>query len=265
MHVESDGKISTLEPFIELFMAQPLSPKSSSNFLDLWRESSSFFTSLIGRYERPQSDIIIGCIKVQEQILFTLGLDILREEDGIIAFSLQLLAFICDLSDLDHLDFFLYQDYSPEELLDRAKSHKNNKSFEVSECPNPKIVRGGKTLSSRLQDVLRISQRILFKKDPHNWPSILCVGYLLYLAGRESSSFISDEWVYECINPFMTLYHVRIEGHHPLKINWEPTKCASTFESSRHSQAYNDFMLFLHERWNENGTFKIWFIDLRKT
>jgi hypothetical protein len=211
-----------------------VAPESHSTDLLLLRGFLQQFHDMNSRlkyhYEPCTEHFITQCAKIQWDMLSktSLPLSKLPESASFIAMTLRALAYAQKYSSV------VYQiDFSePEHHFSQPKTIQgDNFSIEVWRCllvPEPVSSQlgqiNGEQLSSLIRDIVRITQRVLLKRHPTDWPYLLCVLGLLRVIASDLSAFTI--WIdpfSETLFPFQSvlsmlcqMYQICTKGNHPL-------------------------------------------------
>ena len=114
---------------------------------------------------------------------------------------------------------------------------------------------GGRQFSSMIEDIVRITQRLHFRRRPKDWPSLFCVLCLLKLILDQINGFpfldtfgcahgaLESVWSMLC-----QLYHVCTKGNHPLTHDWSVEEYTSLVENDTLAIAH---FRFLNDMWIE--------------
>lgn len=213
-----------------LAATQPQSEDSLLEFLKQFHDINSRWTSY---YAPATEDLITLCAQIQEDILSrTSRMPANLSEILLIALSLRTLAFAHNFGLVTinlPCDPRVERVFPQPEIVQDA-----NPSLEIWACgPASESAPvclghdGGGQLSSMIEDIVRITQRLHFRRRPKDWPSLFCVLCLLELILFEISS---DHWVdtFDCAHDALEsvwsmlcqLYHVCTKGNHPLTHGW---------------------------------------------
>jgi hypothetical protein len=245
---------------------QPQFKDSLVDFLLQFHDINSRWEGYISSF---YGDFIMQCAQIQEDILSEASPtpENLSEDVLLIAISLRALALAHNLelvayslpccTDTEMLSHTFLQ---PEIVRDE------NPSIEIWKCVStPQMVSGqledndGGQLPVIIQDIVRITQRMLFRRTPKDWPSLLCVLFLLKLICFQfysscnwlEFSNIKMEALENVWSLLCGLYSVCTKGHDPLTSDWNCEEYASLVGSDKLAVAH---FTSLNKLWLDIGT-----------
>ena len=248
-----------------LAATQPQSKDSLLDFLKQFHDINSRWGNYYSRgnyYEPATEDLITLCAQIQEDILSRTSRmpANLSEEILLIALSLRTLAFARTFGLIsEHLPedscvatFFLQS----EMVRDKYRSLEIWRCGPAAESTSACLGRdGGEQFSSMIEDIVRITQRLHFRRRPKDWPALFCVLCLLKLILTEISDCpILDTFGYahdtlESVwSMLCQLYHVCTKGNHPLTHDWSVEEYTPLVENDTLAIAH--FRL-LNDMWVE--------------
>jgi hypothetical protein len=209
-------------------------PQSKDSLLDFLKQFHNINSRWNNHYEYVTENIITLCAEIQEDMLSRTSRipANLSEEILLIALSLRTLAFAHNFS-LIVLNLPWYPRVGGYFLQPKTVRDKNP-SLEIWRCGSATESAsacsghdGGEQLSSMIEDIVRITQRLHFRRRPKDWPSLFCVLCLLKLilgaidyhpsidTFRCAHDALESAWSMLC-----QLYHVCTRGNHPLTHDW---------------------------------------------
>jgi hypothetical protein len=208
-------------------------PQSKDSLLEFLKQFHDINSRWDNHYGPITESVIILCAGIQEDTLSRTSRipANLSEEILLIALSLRTLALIHNF-DLFDGNFPRVSLVGPSFLQPKMIQDKNP-SLEVWRCDLATESGsaclghdGGKQLSSMIEDIVRITQRLHFRRRPKDWPSLFCVLCLLKLILDEMHCFSFD--TFNCAHDALKsvwsmlcqLYHVCTKGNHPLTHDW---------------------------------------------
>ena len=237
-------------------------PQSKDSLRDFLKQFHDINTRWGNYYEPATEDLITLCAQIQEDILSrTLRMPAnLSEESLLIALSLRTLAFAHNLS-MVTMNLPLGSNVGMNFLQPEVIQDKNP-SVEIWTCsPATESASaylghdGGRQFSSMIEDIVGITQRLLFRRRPKDWPSLFCVLFLLNLILQEIRVRLwvdTFDCAYEALKSVWSmlcqLYHVCTKGNHPLTHDWSVEEYTSLVENDTLAIAH---FRFLNNMWVE--------------
>jgi hypothetical protein len=234
-------------------------PQSKDSLLEFLKQFHDINSRWDNQYGPVTENAIILCAEIQEDTLSRTSQipANLSEEILLIALSLRALAFAHNFTLFEwnfpwvpHVETFFLQ---PKMIRDK------NPSLEVWRCDPATESEsaflghdGGGQLSSMIEDIVRITQRLHFRRRPKDWPSLFCVLCLLKLILDEIRLFDTFNCARDALESVLSmlcqLYHVCTKGNHPLTHDWSVEEYTSLVENDTLAIAH--FRL-LNDTWVE--------------
>ena len=225
-------------------------------------------------YETFTEDIIQRCAEIQEDIILSRTLTTqgsLSEDDLVIAMALRALALAHNYPLVTcSLPFGFATRRVPPDVFQEPETVQGpepggSRSLEIWRCgsvPQMDTAQpeqdGGERLSSMIQDIVRLTQQLLLRRRPKDWPALFCILCLLKLIQttlsftvnwvnffNEASRSLNQVWSILC-----QLYHVSTKGKHPLTYIWNIEEYASLVHGDTLSIEH---FRSLNEMWVDEG------------
>jgi hypothetical protein len=210
-------------------------------------------------YEPVTLGIIEQCAEIQKDIVLKhrRSRKALSEDSLLIALAFRALAFVHNVGEVCvNLPYFSNGEFSSSFLEPTKIRNEANPSIEVSTC---EIDGGfssiqeadGRKLTLMIQDIVRITQRLLLRQKPADSPVLFCTICLLKLIQGQFFSELDflnifpGEKVFEKVwRRLCQLYDVFTNGRHPLVDHWRSGEYESLVGhdvlAARHMNSLND-------------------------
>lgn len=255
-------------------------PEFKDSIVEFLKQFHDLRTRWGMHYETFTEDIIQRCAEIQEEIILSRPLETeenLSEEDLVIALALKALALAHNYPLVTcSLPFGFATRRVPPDLFQQPEIIQGPepggpRSLEIWRCASiPQMDAaqpeqdGGEHLSSMIQDIVRLTQKILLRRRPKDWPALFCILCLLKLIQTTLSFTVN--WV-DFFNPgarslnqvwsiLCQLYHVSTKGKHPLTYTWNLEEYASLVHGDVLSIGH---FRSLNQMWVDEGMTNLFF------